>query len=99
MTRTIRADGSAQTYELRPGITYAMTAFRKSGKIVIETVSPRGNRMIETYELVAAPAPTGSKLSVTLRIEDAAAKEMLTLHRVYDRAATDIFPADGEEFQ
>ena len=96
LTRTIRADGSAQTYELRPGVNYAVTAFRKSGKIVIETVSPSGNRMIETYELTTA-APTGSKLSVTMRIEDASAKEMLTLHRVYDRAATDIFPADGEE--
>ena len=97
LTRTVRADGNAQIYELRPGVNFAVTALRKNDKIVFETVSPRGNRMIETYEL---PAPSaGAKLSVTVRIEDATAKEMLTLHRVYDRAAADIFSGEGAEIQ
>ena len=97
LTRTVRADGNVQIYELRPGVNFAVTALRKNDKLVIETVSPRGNRMIETYEL---PAPSaGAKLSVTVRIEDASAKEMLTLHRVYDRSATDIFSGEGAEVQ
>lgn len=97
LTRTVSADGNAQIYELRPGVNFAVSAFRNNDRIVIETVSPRGNRMIETYELVAASA--GAKLTITVRIEDASAKEMLTLRRVYDRAATEIFLGDGAEIQ
>lgn len=90
-TRTFQSDGAARMYELRQGASISVTAFEKNNLLTIETVSPRGNRMIETYEL----ANGGHKLKVMIRIESPASQELLTLHRVYDRLAAIIPVAEG----
>lgn len=94
-TRTIIADGKAHAYEMRAGVDYIVTANGKTDRLVVETQSPRGNLMIETYEIT----PAANKLKVTVRIEDGSAHELLTLRRVYDRTLPDIFSGGGTEIQ
>ena len=91
-TRTFTPDGKTRSIELTPGASYTLTATRDDGKMTVETVSPRGNKMTETYEV----QPGGNKLKVTVRIENGEAKEIITLHRTYDRAAIDMFSSDDE---
>ena len=62
----------------------AVNALAKRNEITIETLSPRGNKMIETFEL----SDDSIKLKVTIRISDSNFKELLTLQRVYDRGAS-----------
>jgi len=91
-TRTFTPDGKTRSIELTPGADYTVTAIREDGKMTVETVSPRGNKMTETYEV----QPGGNKLKVTVRIENAEAKELITLHRTYDRTIIDMFSSDDE---
>lgn len=94
-TRTIATDGKARIGELSDGSRFLLTAVQKKESLEIETVSPRGNKMIETYRL----SNEGKKLTVTIRVETPEAKKLITLKRVYDRTTLDVFPADAELIQ
>ncbi len=94
-TRTVSTDGVKRFGDFQNGANFAIAAARKNGALKIETESPRGNRMIENYSLAA----DGKKLIVVVRFEDAEAKEIFTLRRVYDRTLPDIFPIENEEMQ
>lgn len=94
-TRTVVADGVKRNGELPNGVNFSIAAARQRDFLKVETASSRGNRMIETYALAAA----GSKLVVTVRFENAQAKEMLTLRRIYDRTFPDIFSNEAEGIQ
>lgn len=94
-TRTVLADGVKRSGEIENGANFLIAAARKNNALKIETESPRGNRMIENYQL----ADRGKKLFVIVRFEDAAAKEIFTLRRVYDRISPDVFPVETEEMQ
>ena len=85
-TRTVSVDGTLREYEIYPGAKLAITAIRKTDGLSIETVSPRGNKMTETFRL----APGGAKLIVVVRVEHPSTREVLNLRRVYDREPTDI---------
>lgn len=96
MTRTFLADGKPQSYEMRPGVNYSVATNRSGNKLVIATVSPRGNKMVETYEL----SPNAKRLKVSVRIEENSGKEIFTLLRFYDRTAMDVYSVDGSgDFQ
>ena len=84
-TRTVSVDGALHEYEIIPGANLAITATRKADGIKIGTVSPRGNKMTETFRL----APGGAKLIVAVRVERLRTREVLNLRRVYDREPTD----------
>jgi len=94
-TKTVIPDGAVRFYELSPGIQYSVTASRQKGDLKVETVSPRGNRMIEIYTLAK-----DGKLGVSMRIENPQGAEIITMHRVYDRAPLNILSGgDDEEMQ
>ena len=84
-TRTVSVDGTLREYEIIPGANLAITATRKTDGLTIETVSPRGNKMTETFRL----ATGGAKLIVIVRVEHLRTREVLNLRRVYDRAPAD----------
>lgn len=94
-TRTILTDGKARIGELSDGTRFLLTAAQEKDSLKVETVSPRGNKMIETYQL----SNEGKKLTVTLRVETPESKELITLKRVYDRTTIDVFPANAEQIQ
>ena len=94
-TRTFMTDGKTRSGEFLGGTFFSITAMQDSDFLKLETVSPRGNKMLETYAISA----DGKKLMVTVRFETAGAKEILTLRRVYDRAIPDIFPDGAETIQ
>lgn len=85
-TRTVSVDGTLREYEIYPGAKFAITATGKTGGLTIEIISPRGNKMTETFAL----APSGSQLIVTLRFQDSLTREIFTLRRVYERASPGI---------
>lgn len=96
MTRTFSADGKAQNYEMRPGANFSVTTTRTGNKLAIITVSPRGNKMSEIYEL----APNAMQMKVNVRIQEVSGKEIFSLLRVYDRVASDIYSVDASnDFQ
>lgn len=90
-TRSILADGKTHSFELSPGANYTVTARRDDRILTVETISPRGNKMIETYEVESG----GQKLKATIRIENTQARELITLHRTYNRTIIDIFSGDN----
>lgn len=92
-TRTVLTDGKLHTGELRNGSNFSLTASKKSDFLKIETVSPRGNKMIETFEL----SNGGKRLIEILRFEDNASKEIITLRRVYDRKILDLLSPGAED--
>lgn len=84
-TRTVSVDGALREYEIYPRANIAVTATQITDGFTVETVSPRGNRMTETFRLASG----GSKLIVAVRVERLRTHEVLNLHRVYDREPTD----------
>jgi len=94
LTRTILTNGKTQIGELEGG-NFLVSANRSKDRLAVETVSPRGNILTETFEIV----DQGRKLNVTVRIEDAAHKEMITLKRVYERTILDLFDGVSTEIQ
>lgn len=84
-TRTVSVDGILREYEIVPGAKLAITATGKTDGFTVETISPRGNKMTETFLL----APGGAKLIVVVRIEHPRTNEVLNLRRVYNRAPAD----------
>ena len=94
-TRTVSTDGVKRFGEIQNGAVFTVAAARENDALTIETESPRGNRMIETYALAA----DGKKLTVALRFENEQAREIFTLRRVYDRILPDVFPNTTEEMQ
>lgn len=94
-TRTIITDGVKRSGELPDGADFSLTAAQRRGFLKLETASPRGNRMIETYALAAA----GKKLVVIVRFENEQAKEMFTLRRIYDRTFPAVFSSEAGEVQ
>lgn len=91
-TRTFSTDGKMRGGELPDGTIFSAAATQNDNSLKVEIVSPRGNKMSETYALFG----DGKKLIVTVRFETAQTKELLTLRRVYDRAIPDV-SADGAE--
>ena len=83
-TRTFITDGVTHISQAN-NADIAVSATREKNKLSIETLSPRGNQMIETFELSA----DGSKLKIIIRITDSNFQELLTLHRTDDRAILD----------
>lgn len=94
-TRTILTDAKARIGELADGTRFLLTAAQEKGSLKVETVSPRGNKMTEIYQL----SGDAKKLTVTVRVETPEAKELITLKRVYDRTIIDVFSADSEQIQ
>lgn len=94
LTRTVLTSGKTQVGEIEGG-NFWVTAKQDKERLSVETVSPRGNILTETFEIL----DQGRKLNVTVRIEDAAHKEMVTLKRVYDRAILDLFDRNSTEIQ
>lgn len=94
-TKTFAADGVMRTAEIQSGANLSMTAELIADSLKIETVSPRKNRMLESYTL----ADQGKKLIVTVRFEDSAAKEIITFRRVYDRIVSEPFITEPNDFQ
>ena len=84
-TRTVSVDGTLREYEIVPGAKLAITATGKTDGFTIETVSPRGNKRMETFRLASG----GAKLIVAVRVERLSTNEVLNLRRVYNRAPTD----------
>lgn len=94
LTRTFITDGKNRIGEVQ-GVNFLATATRSAGSLKIEIVSPRGNKMTETY----TSADDGKKLIVTVRFETARAVEIVTLRRVYDRSLIEFSPDDAEQIQ
>ena len=86
-TRTFINDGLTRTYQAENNFYITVSARKENNKLLIETLSPRGNRMKETFEIFA----DGSKLKVLIQISDSNFQEVLTLQRIYDRAILDDF--------
>ncbi len=84
-TRTINPDGQSRLYQAENNAQAIVKAGGQRKLLLIETLSPRGNRMKETFEL----SGSGGKLKVLIQISDPNSKELLTLQRVYDRAGLD----------
>ncbi len=94
-TRTVSTDGLKRFNELENGASFSVAAIRKNDALKIVTESPRGNHMIENYEI----ADGGKKLIVIVRFENEQSREIFTLRRVYDRILPEIMPAETEELQ
>ena len=86
-TRTISVDGTSREYEIIPGAKIAIRATRKTDGLTIETVSPRGNKMTETFRLASG----GAKLIVAVRVERLRTREVLNLRRVYEREPANTY--------
>ncbi len=86
-TRTVSVDGALREYEIYPGAKLAITATGKTDGLTIETVSPRGNKMTETFRLASG----GAKLIVVVRVERPGTREVLNLRRVYEREQADTY--------
>jgi hypothetical protein len=85
-TRTFINDGLTHSFQTENNFYITVRARKENNKLLIETLSPRGNRMKETFELFA----NGSKLKVLIQISDANLQEVLR-QRVYNRAILDDF--------
>lgn len=94
-TRTVLTDAKAHVGELSDGTRFLLTAAQEKDSLKVETVSPRGNKMTETYRL----SGDGKKLTVIVRVETPESKELITLRRVYDRTILDVFSTDAEQIQ
>lgn len=92
-TRMVLTDGNRREFSLARGAKFSVTATRTNDKLSVETISPRGNIVIETFAL----SEGGSKLIVILVIEDSGLQQLLTLRRVYDRALVNISVEDEIE--
>lgn len=95
-SRSFIPDGKRRSKKQASGLDFAVTAVLKTGFLTIETTSPRGFRLIETYELLPDAA---GKLKGQVRLTDAAGKEMVALRRGYDRMVLDLFLGDEKEIQ
>ncbi len=84
-TRTRKTDGIPDVYQSENNVYVAVRATREENRLWIQTVSPRGNRMLETFEIF----DNGDKMKVTIQISDSDSRELLTLQRIYDRAILD----------
>lgn len=84
-TRTFPTDGLPHIYQSNNGGGMVVNASGEKSKLSIDTLSPRGNNMTETFELSA----DASKLKITIQISDSNLQELLTLQRIYDRAISD----------
>ena len=78
-TRRLHPDG--KKYKTDNGASEIKSSW-KEGKLVVETKSLRGGRVLETWERI----PDGSRLIVNVKMEGGFGPG-LTLKRVYDRAA------------
>ncbi|MCD9187771.1 MAG: hypothetical protein LUM44_15225 [Pyrinomonadaceae bacterium] len=94
LTRTILTNGKTQIGKIEGG-NFLVSASRSKDRLAVETVSPRGNILTETFEIT----DQGRKLNVVVRIEDATHKEMITLMRVYDRTILELFDGVSTEIQ
>lgn len=94
LTRTVLTNGKGQIAAIEGG-KLLVTATQSKDKLSVETVSPRGNILKETFEITN----DGRKLNVTVRVEDSANREMITLKRVYDRTTLEIFDVVSTEIQ
>jgi len=94
-TRTVLTDAKARIGELSDGTRFLLTAAQEKDSLKVETVSPRGNKMIENYRL----SGDGKKLTVTVRVETPESKELIILRRVYDRTILDVFSSESEQIQ
>lgn len=94
LTRTVLTNGKGQIAAIEGG-KLLVTATQSKDKLSVETVSPRGNILKETLEITN----DGRKLNVTVRVEDSANREMITLKRVYDRTTLEIFDGVSTEIQ
>lgn len=90
-TRTFVADGQGRMYDIPGGSSAMVTGKLTDASLTTMTISPRGNRMVETYEL----SPKDHQLHVSITIADASSIPLLTLNRVFDRAPLDA-GADDE---
>lgn len=84
-TRTVIVDGTLREYEIYLGAKVSITASGKIDGLTVETVSPRGNKMTETFRLASG----GAKLIVVVRVERLRTGEVLNLRRVYNREPAD----------
>lgn len=84
-TRTMKTDGQTHMYPAGNNFYIAVNVSREGQKMLVETHSPSGNQMVETFELSA----DGSKLKVTVQISDSNVRELLSLQRIYDRPISD----------
>jgi hypothetical protein len=91
-TRLVYTDGVKRSVNLGAGANIAVTAAFTGNELKIETVSPRGNKMTETYALSAS----GDKLRVALQIDSPDDKELIVLNRVYNRVVENPFADNGE---
>lgn len=91
-TRLVYTDGVKRGVNLGAGANIFVTAAFKGSELKIETVSPRGNKMTETYAL----SPNGDKLRVFVQIDSPDDKEIIALKRVYNRVVENPFAGDGE---
>lgn len=85
-SRLLIADGVQRTIEMEPDVKISVRAIEKDGRLIVETISPRGNKMTETFNM----NQDSNKLNVLIRVEDPKAGELLSLHRVYDRLETPL---------
>ncbi len=85
-TRTLITDGQIHFYHTSNS-EVAVRAQAIKNRLSVETLSPRGNQMLETFEL----STDGGKLRVSILISDSDFNELLTLQRIYDRAVLDDF--------
>lgn len=90
-TRTVSVDGILREYEIVPGANLAVSATRETERLTVETVSSRGNKMTETFQV----EQNGSKLIIYLRVERIRTLEVLNLRRVYEREPTNNYFAAG----
>ncbi len=84
-TRTMKSDGQTHMYPAGNNFYIAVSVRRQGKKMLVETHSPSGNQMVETFELSA----DGSKLKVTIEISEPNVKDLFTLQRIYDRVNSD----------
>ena len=85
LTRTLATDGVNRIYQAGSGVNISAKAKTDGNILSMETTSPRGNLMSETFELLA----NGDKLKVTIKIVDSIFQEILSLEHIYDRAILD----------
>lgn len=92
LTRTVFTNGKTLIGNIE-GESFYISANKTKDSLKVETISPTGNRMTETYKI----SEDGKKMLETLRIEDGANKEIITLKRVYDRTILDVFDGFSNE--
>ncbi len=94
-TRTVLNDGRKHLFNISEGAQGTVSAIHFGDFVKIETVSPRANKMTETYVVNS----NGKKLAVDFRFETETKKEIFSLHRVYDRAKLNPLLSEPGEIQ